>query len=199
LLKNKSLTSGIILATIVGGIVGFIVVVNETLFLIIPGLRSILEASPFSILITTTVLGMVVGGITGAIALQYSGVRKNTDENIKIKLREEQMDITKNRVKMANVNIHKEIITDEKTITVPVTRENLVVEKEAIGNEQESKTVRIPLSEEQIEIIKHPTLLNQVSVDKKEYTETDLVEETLKKEKLTIDSKGDAKIRDKKE
>lgn len=197
MLKNKSLTSGILLATIVGGIVGFLVVVNETLFLIIPGLRSILEASPFSILITTTVLGMVVGGTTGALALQYSGVRKNTDDNIKIKLREEQMDITKNRVKMVDVNVHKEIITDEKTITVPVTRENLVVEKEVIGNDQESKTVRIPLSEEQIEIIKHPTLLNQVSVDKKEYTETDLVEETLKKEKVTIDSKGNAKIRDK--
>ena len=200
MLKNNTPASTIIFATIVGGVVGFIisaVAVTEPLLFAIPGLRSILAASPFPIIITTTVLGMAVGALIGALPAlhsRYSVVGQNTDD--KIKLREEQLDITKNRVKTADVHVHKETITDEDTITVPVTREYLVIEKKTIGNDQESESVRIPLTEEQIEVIKHTKLLNDVSIDKKEYTETKAVEETLRKENLTIDSKGDVKIRD---
>ena len=200
MLKNNAPASTIIFATIVGGVVGFIisaVAVTEPLLFAIPGLRSILDASPFPIIITTTVLGMAVGALIGALPAlhsRYSVVGQNTDD--KIKLREEQLDITKNRVKTADVHVHKETITDENTITVPVTREYLVIEKKAIGNDQESESVRIPLTEEQIEVIKHTKLLNDVSIDKKKYTETEAVEETLRKESLTIDSKGDVKIRD---
>ena len=202
LLKNKALTSRITYATIVGGVLGFLisaVAITEPLLFAIPGLRSVLAASPFPVIFTTIVLGMAVGGFTGAILPFFlkSVAEKKKDDNIKIKLREEQMDITKDRVKTADVYVRKEIITDEKTITVPVNREELVVEKKAISNDQESETMRIPLSVEHIEVIKHPKQLNNVTISKNKYTETEAVEETLKKEKLTIDSKGDVKTRDK--
>ena len=202
MLKNKALTSRITYATIVGGVLGFLisaVAITEPLLFAIPGLRSVLAASPFPVIFTTIVLGMAVGGFTGAILPFFlkSVAEKKKDDNIKIKLREEQMDITKDRVKTADVYVRKEIITDEKTITVPVNREELVVEKKAISNDQESETMRIPLSVEHIEVIKHPKQLNNVTISKNKYTETEAVEETLKKEKLTIDSKGDVKTRDK--
>ena len=201
MLKNKALSSRITYAA-VGGVLGFLisaVAVNEPVLFAIPGLRIILAASPFPVIITTTVLGIAVGGFIGALSLyfQKSGAGQNTDDKIKFKLREEKLDITKDRVKTADVYVRKEIITDEKTITVPVKREELVVEKKTIGNNQDSQTVRIPLSEEHIEVIKHPKLLNNVIISKKEYEQTDAVEETLKKERLTIDSKGDGKTRNK--
>ncbi len=78
-----------------------------------------------------------------------------------------------------------------------VAREELVVEKKVIGNQQEFETARIPLREENIEVKKHPKQLNDVTISEKEYAESEAVEETLKKERLTIDSKGDVKTRDK--
>ena len=201
MLKNKALSSRITYAA-VGGVLGFLisaVAVNEPVLFAIPGLRIILAASPFPVIITTTVLGIAVGGFTGALSLyfQKSGAGQNTDDKIKIKLREEQLDITKDRVKTSDVYVRKEIITDEKTITIPVKREELVVEKKAIGNNQDSETVRIPLSEEHIKVIKHPKILKNVTLSKKEYAETEAVEEILKKERLTIDSKGDIKTGEK--
>ncbi len=209
MLKHKLHASGIIFATIIGGIIGFAisaVAATATVLFAIPGLRSILAASPFPAIVTTTVLGMVIGGFIGALPLysqNSSEAGQNTDyltddkidNKVKIKLREEQLDITKNRVKTADVDVHKEIVTDKKKVTVPVAREELVVEEKAIGNNQESKTARIPLSEESIEVIKHPKQLNDVNISKKEHTENETVEETLKKEKLTTESKGDVKTK----
>ena len=46
-----------------------------------------------------------------------------------LKLREEQLNIYKNWKQTGEVAIHKEISTEEKTITVPIIREVLVIEK----------------------------------------------------------------------
>jgi len=177
MLKNKTITNRIILLAIAGGIVGFI----------------ISSTRPFAVTITFTALGIAIGAITSSLALRSQfGAKDHTCDELNIKLREERLDITKDQVKTANVNVHKDIITDEHTISVPVTREDLVIEKKAVGRNKKSKIIRIPLSTEHIEVIKHPKPLNDVNVYKKKFTETETIEETIKKETLNIDSEGEA-------
>lgn len=127
-------------------------------------------------------------------------IDRDNDSTVHLELHEERLDISKERIQTAEVISHKEVITEEKTITVPVTREELVIEKivyNPAAPDQTSETteiLRIPVSEEQIEVSKHPTTLEEVKIYKRSYEETQHLEETVKKEQIHIDTIGNPKI-----
>ncbi|MGA5688161.1 YsnF/AvaK domain-containing protein [Cytobacillus pseudoceanisediminis] len=140
--------------------------------------------------------GFVLGAIAGAISYSIN-TRRNFDghsEKISknkeqtLQLREELLDIKKERVQTGEVKIHKEVVEEQKTFTVPIKREEMVIEA---GNEEE---LRIPLKEEEVEIIKHPVQVNEVSVTKRQIEEVKKIKETLKKETAHIDVSGEADI-----
>lgn len=166
-----------------------------------------------------SLLGIIISFIIGAILrVLYESypadqaVKKDTsaefpkqsileDENV-LELHEEQLDISKKRIQTAKVITHKEIVTEEKNIMVPVTREELVIEKTVFDPdnpndvEGQTETIRIPISEEDIDIVKHKVELEDVSVYNNEYEENQQIKETLKKEKLNIKTTGKAKVID---
>ncbi|MTK11548.1 MAG: YsnF/AvaK domain-containing protein, partial [Clostridiaceae bacterium] len=109
-----------------------------------------------------------------------------------IQLHEEKLDIAKKWIQTGEVNIHEEVLTEEKNITVPVNRKELVIEKK--GSDGNSEAIRIPISEERVEIIKHPIVLENVEVFKHQYQDIKSIEETLKKEKLHVETTGDAAV-----
>jgi uncharacterized protein (TIGR02271 family) len=97
-------------------------------------------------------------------------------------------------VKTGKVTIHKEVLREEKSVIVPVIREELVIEKEVLDEGGSNKirsfieTVRIPISEEHIEVTKHPVILEEVEIYKRQFQETKHIEETLKKEKIHLET-----------
>lgn len=195
--KKVTNTRRIVAGSIAGGIIGYILsLLNETMIFMIPGFQQLIAAVPFSAAASLTVAGMVIGGGIGALvpqkAIQYAGGEQGGDA--KMTLREEQLNIEKERVKTADVDIHKEVVAEEKNITVPVAREELVVEKGEYDHGKKKETMRIPLSEERIDVDKDTVPLNDVSVHEEQSQDTKTVEETLKKEKLEKDIKGDAKV-----
>lgn len=143
-------------------------------------------------IITGLVLGAIVWGIIYTINAKrnFEEPSKKTNE-IKeqtIQLREEQLDIKKERVQTADVKIHKEVVKEQKTFTVPIKREEMVIEA---GNEEE---LRIPLKEEEVEINKHPVRVNDVSITKRQIEEMKQIKKKLKKETVYVDVEGDADI-----
>jgi len=126
-----------------------------------------------------------------------------TDHSAKLQLHEEKLDITKKWIKTGEVAIHKEVFTEEKNITIPVIHEELIIEKKVLDAENPDKTgehteiIRIPISEERIEIIKHPTVLEDVEIYKRQFHETKSVKEVLKKEKLYMETTGNTRVVDK--
>jgi uncharacterized protein (TIGR02271 family) len=159
---------------------------------------SYLFIDPGSISITLTVLGFLLGGAFGGL-ISNSAPRRQTlgkDETVKIPIREEQLDIIRKRIKMGEVDVHSEVINEEKTITVPVTREELVIRKKMVPglSDEPSETIRIPISEEEIEIKKHKVLLNDVSVYKHNLQEIKHISESLKKEQVQVDIAGDPDV-----
>lgn len=60
-----------------------------------------------------------------------------------------------------------------------------------------SEIVRIPISEERIETVKRTVKLEDVSVYKRKYEEIQHIEESLKKEKVNIETLGDAAVTEK--
>lgn len=129
------------------------------------------------------------GGIDMANKLSFNN---NEISNTNIQLHEEKLDIAKKWIQTGEVNIHEEVLIDEKNITVPVNRKELVIEKkDANGNVE---AIKIPISEERIEIVKHPIILEDVKIFKRQYQDIKSVEETLKKEKLHVETTGDTAV-----
>ena len=77
-----------------------------------------------------TVLGMVVGGIVGWIIGLYFNQNIGESPNIhnlsdkpsqqKLELKEEELKITKDKVITGEVNVYKEIVEEQKNVTIPV-------------------------------------------------------------------------------
>ncbi|UZQ48556.1 YsnF/AvaK domain-containing protein [Clostridium kluyveri] len=126
----------------------------------------------------------------------------NVDSSVNMQLRKEQMEISKDKIKTGEVSIRKEVSTEEKNITVPVKREELVIEKTVFDSQFHDKsdvhteTIRIPISEERIDIYKQPVTLEDVSVSNHQYNQVKYVTETLRKEVPHISTKAEEKIVD---
>jgi len=134
-------------------------------------------------------LGAIVGGISHVLYAQRRNVSTDgINEVERIELREEHLDIKKERVKTGEVNIRKEIVEGEKTITVPIKREEMVVEA---GSDEE---LRIPLKEEEIKLIKYPVKVGEVVVSKQQMEEIKEVKEKVKKEKVNLEVNGNADV-----
>jgi uncharacterized protein (TIGR02271 family) len=95
----------------------------------------------------------------------------------------------------------KEPVAEKKTIEVPVTHEELVVEKRPAKDSQsaaqgpvKSKTeIKVPLMREEIEVTKKPFVKEEVVVKKKPVTETRTVSDTLRSERINMS--GTAAVR----
>jgi uncharacterized protein (TIGR02271 family) len=149
--------------------------------------------------VSVIVIGVVAG--IGVVSGYYLLLSKNTPiaeadkpvqatsgDLILMKLREEQLSINKMRVRTADVEVHRESVTDEETLTVPVIREELVVTKDGV------ETMRIPIRKERVEIRKIPVVLQDVRVYTQQVEAVETVEEMLRKETARIEVTGEADI-----
>lgn len=127
----------------------------------------------------------------------------NHKNEVNLLLHKEELVVSKQRVETADVKVYKNTYTEEKRITVPITREELVIEKKMLladgTTDEQTETIRIPLSEERIEVTKLPVILENVDVYKKQFEEIIHINETLKEEKARIETIGDVKLVDESE
>jgi uncharacterized protein (TIGR02271 family) len=118
----------------------------------------------------------------------------------KLHLRKEELDIAKNKVQIGEVEISKEIVEEQKIVDVPVTHEEVVIERRAVDNEPSDspvglrETIHIPVSEERVEVGKHTVVTGEVSAIKRETVENRQVKETLKREEARLHKDGDPNI-----
>lgn len=126
----------------------------------------------------------------------------DTDDERTLKLREEQLDVSKERVQTGEVNVHKEVVEEEKTVHVPVTHEEVYVERRAVSDAStdtttpvgEDETIRVPIVEEKVEVTKKPVVTEELVIGKRQATETEQVTEKVQREKATVETDGDATV-----
>jgi uncharacterized protein (TIGR02271 family) len=126
--------------------------------------------------------------------------RTETNESGKLRLHKEELDINKREVQTGEVILSKDVVEEHKTVEVPVTHEEVVIERTVLNNEVSDspigseETIRIPVSEEKIEVGKHTVVTGEVSAHKREVEEIHQVDETLRREEARIEQNGDIKI-----
>src|SRR5205085_2267451 len=82
-----------------------------------------------------------------------------TEDGRTIQLKEEQLKARKTPTKTGEVEVRKEVHTEHKSISVPVEREEVVVERRPAGGKAasgsiKSEQIRIPVKEEKVNVTK---------------------------------------------
>ena len=116
---------------------------------------------------------------------------------LRVSLVEEEILASKHVEKVGEVHIHKEVVTEEKQITVPVTREVIRVERVPVTHEVragdkifEKESYDIPICEEHVTIEKHPVVHEEIRVGKEIQQAEETASATVRHERAEVDTKG---------
>lgn len=118
----------------------------------------------------------------------------------KLELKSEELDISKHKSKIGDVEIGKEIVSEHKSVDVPITHEEVVIERRALNKKPSDKPiekeddVHIPVMDEYVDVGKHTVVTGEVSAHKHAFEENKHVDESLKKEEASIHTDGDPNI-----
>ena len=111
-----------------------------------------------------------------------------------IQLLGEVLRVHKDRINRGEVVVRKDIITETQNVQVPVTREELVVERRDVtgdtparGAVGENQEVRIPLTEETASIDKGTVVREEVAVGKRPVQEVRDLSGDVRREELVVD------------
>ena len=111
-----------------------------------------------------------------------------------VRLHEEQLEVIKERVQVGELQVHKEIVEEQRTVHVPLLREEVYVERRPVFDGKvdgspfsEDEMIRIPIIEERLEVTKTPVVVEEVIVGKRKIQETKHVQDTIKKEEARIE------------
>ncbi len=119
-----------------------------------------------------------------------------------IQLREEHLKVNKETVKTGDVSVRKEVHTEHKTITVPVQREELVIERhkvtdgKVVSGAMTEDEIRIPLKEEKVHVTKEAVVKEEVSIGTRKVQGSETVTGDVRKEELIVDKDTKATVRE---
>jgi uncharacterized protein (TIGR02271 family) len=114
-------------------------------------------------------------------------------------LHEERLDIDKDRVHTGEVNLHKDIKEERKMVDVPVSRDEVVIERRSMSEPSDSpirgeETYRIPTSKDEIRVGKHTMVTGEVEAHKKSAKDKRTVDEKLRREEADVDIDGHPRV-----
>ncbi|MGI9149823.1 MAG: YsnF/AvaK domain-containing protein [Chloroflexota bacterium] len=126
---------------------------------------------------------------------------KHDDAERTVQLREEELRARKETVETGKVRIGKEVVTEQKTLEVPVTREEVTVERHAVERRpatgaigEGDETIRVPVHEEQVTVDKRAVVTEEIGIGKRKVQETKEVSGTVRREEARIEREGEVDL-----
>jgi uncharacterized protein (TIGR02271 family) len=115
---------------------------------------------------------------------------RDTNEEEHIPLTEERLDVSKTSEEN-QATVTKKPVTESKTVEVPLTREEVSIERrpasgqtEAQSPIQSEKEIKIPLKREEAKVSKKPYVKEEAVIKKKAFTDTKEITEDVTSEEL---------------
>ena len=128
--------------------------------------------------------------------------RPAMDGQQSLELREEELRARKHSVQAGKVELAKEVVSEQRTIDVPVTHEEVTIERRAIDHQpsetpirDSDATISIPVRDEQVTADKRAVVYEEVNVGKRTVQDTEHVAETVRREQAVVDKEGAVKIK----
>jgi uncharacterized protein (TIGR02271 family) len=117
-----------------------------------------------------------------------------------LELRGEVLEARTEPIQTGELEIRKEVITEERTLEVPVRREEVVIERRPVERTPATETMgeggvlRIPVWEEQVQVEKRPVVIEELHVSKQVVEETKQVTGTVQREAARLERAGDVAV-----
>jgi uncharacterized protein (TIGR02271 family) len=126
-------------------------------------------------------------------ALDTQSKSARAAEDARIQVREEELQAHKQLVETGAVRVRKEVVTEHRTLEIPVQREEVVIERQAPTGEPVEE-IRIPVREEQVTVEKRPVVKEEVTVGKRVVQDIEQVGGEVRKEVVRVEREGDVDI-----
>jgi uncharacterized protein (TIGR02271 family) len=118
-----------------------------------------------------------------------------TDEEIRVPVMEEELTATVRSQEAGAVRIEKDVITEQRTLDVPVTEERVRVERRVVDRPVsaadaasfEDTVIEVPLRSETVDVQKQARVAEEVVVSKEAVERTERVSDTVRKEEVFVD------------
>jgi uncharacterized protein (TIGR02271 family) len=136
------------------------------------------------------------------VATTTSGVESpkaslGNDDKRTLQLREEELTARKQSVETGEVTLSKDVVSEQRTMDVPVTREEVTIERHPVDRRpsdrpivESNEAISVPVHEEQVRAEKRTVVYEEVGVDKRAVQETEHVSDTVRREELVVDKEG---------
>ena len=119
-----------------------------------------------------------------------------------VQLREEELQARKTAVETGEVGIRKEVVSEQRTLEVPVTREEVTVERHPVDRRpsdapigEGGEEIRVPVREEEVTVEKRPVVTEEVSLGTRQVQDTERVSGTVRREEARLEHEGDVDVR----
>jgi uncharacterized protein (TIGR02271 family) len=121
-----------------------------------------------------------------------------TSDRQRLEVREEQLDARTSARQAGEVEIRKDVVEEQQTIQVPVTREEVHIRRTAAdrdatsadGTFSEGETIRVPVMEEEVQVTKRPRVVEEIEVEKVARQDTERASGTVRKEQVNVTGEG---------
>lgn len=120
----------------------------------------------------------------------------NASQTEQMELHEEVVDVDTNTVKSGEVNIDKRTVTDQEEFEVPVTKQEVSIERRPVnkvsergktaGAYTEKDEIHVPVFEEKVDVDKKDVIKEEIVVNKKDVKENVHVRENVRREEAEI-------------
>jgi len=131
----------------------------------------------------------------------YEGMpRTETEDEQRLKLREEQLRVQKQPVETGEARLRKDVVSEQQSMDVPVTHEEVYVERRSGSGQPsdtpigESETYRVPVREEQVTASKQTVETGEVAIGKKQFQDSQRVSDTVRREEAHVERSGDVNV-----
>jgi uncharacterized protein (TIGR02271 family) len=118
-----------------------------------------------------------------------------------VPLREDELAARKQTVEVGAVSLGTEVVEEEQTLEVPVTREEVTIERHAVDRRPSaepiaatSEVLRVPVRGDQVSVDKQAVVYEEVDLSKRAVQETQRVSDTVRKEVVDVDATGDVEV-----
>jgi len=124
-----------------------------------------------------------------------------TGTGTRMELHEEQLQARKTPAEAGEVEVHKEVVSENRTIDVPVKREEVFVERHPVDRpatdadfKETDEKIRMPVTEEHVTVEKRPVVREELEIGKREVTDTERVSGQVRREEARIERTGDVDV-----
>ncbi|PIC57415.1 hypothetical protein CSV80_09050 [Sporosarcina sp. P12(2017)] len=131
-------------------------------------------------------------------------------EEERLRLHEERLQVDKHATQRGEIHVEKEVVEEPRSVDVSVSHDEVTIERRPVvdneasvndryGNNaafrEDDETIRIPITEEQVEVTKKPVVTEEVVLKKREVVENETIHETVKREEVHFDKEGDVDVK----